>query len=155
MSRCWVIYIYIYIYIYNIYNIYINIYIYIIIILIIYYKCYDECNYKEHCLRKPYILRAWQITILHHFLQNLGKRWNRIWIQNILNKNDLYPAGSYMFKVDNRNTRTRCEIWSKLIKAPERCQWHRFGVFIVNFGHISQLVLLFLLSTLSRQMPAR
>ena len=32
-----------------------------------------------------------------------------------------YPAGNYMFKVNNRNTRTRCEIFSKLtIKTPER-----------------------------------
>ena len=29
-------------------------------------------------------------------------------------------AGNYMFKVNNRNTRTRCEICSKLtIKTPE------------------------------------
>ena len=34
------------------------------------------------------------------------------------------PAGNYMFKVNNRNTRTRCEICSKLtIKIPERRQW--------------------------------
>ena len=33
----------------------------------------------------------------------------------------IYPAGNYMFKVNNRNTRTRCEICSKLtIKTPER-----------------------------------
>ena len=31
------------------------------------------------------------------------------------------PAGNYIFKVNNRNTRTRCEICSKLtIKTPER-----------------------------------
>ena len=31
------------------------------------------------------------------------------------------PAGNYMFKVNNRNIRTRCEICSKLtIKIPER-----------------------------------
>ena len=31
------------------------------------------------------------------------------------------PAGNYMFKVNNRNTRTSCEICSKLtIKTPER-----------------------------------
>ena len=33
----------------------------------------------------------------------------------------LIPAGNCMFKVNNRNTRTRCEIFSKLtIKTPER-----------------------------------
>ena len=37
---------------------------------------------------------------------------------NIYNVN---PAGNYMFKVNNRNTRTRCEICSKLtIKTPAR-----------------------------------
>ena len=36
------------------------------------------------------------------------------------------PAGNYMFKVNNRNTRTRCEICSKLtIKTPERRHWRR------------------------------
>ena len=60
-----------------------------------------------------------------------------------------------MFKVNNRNTRTRCEICSKLtIKTPERCQWRRSGLFIVNYEHISHLVLVFLLLTLSRQIPA-
>ena len=50
------------------------------------------------------------------------------------------PASNYMFQVNNRNTRTRCEICSKLtIKTPERCKWRRPGVFIVNFEHISHL----------------
>ena len=30
------------------------------------------------------------------------------------------PPGNYMVKVNNRNTRTSCEICSKLIKTPER-----------------------------------
>ena len=40
---------------------------------------------------------------------------------------------------NNRNTRIRCEICSKLtIKTPERLrQWRRSDVFIVNFEHIS------------------
>ena len=64
----------------------------------------------------------------------------------------LYPAGIYLLKVNNRNTRTRCEICSKLtIKTPER---RRSGVFIVNFDHISHLVLVFLLLTLNMQLPA-
>ena len=55
-----------------------------------------------------------------------------------------------MFKVNNKNTITRCEIRSKLtIKIPELRDWHRSGIFIVNFEHISHLVLLFLLLTLS------
>ena len=40
-----------------------------------------------------------------------------------------------MFKVNNRNTRRRCEIWSKLtIKTPERRYFTPCSsVFIVNF----------------------
>ena len=42
-----------------------------------------------------------------------------------------------MFKVNNRNTRTKLEICSKLRrKTPERRHWRRFGVFIINFEHI-------------------
>ena len=68
-------------------------------------------------------------------------------------KEHLLPAGNYMLKVNNRNTRTRCEICSKLtIKTPERRHWRRFGVFLVNFEHISHLFLMFLLLTSSRQM---
>ena len=66
-----------------------------------------------------------------------------------------YPAGNYMFRVNSRNIRTRCKICSKLtIKIPERCHWHRSGIFIVNFEHISHLVIVFLLLTLSRLMLA-
>ena len=42
------------------------------------------------------------------------------------------PAGNYKFKVNNRNTRTRCEICSELIKKPERRQWLTFKNFFVR-----------------------
>ena len=51
------------------------------------------------------------------------------------------PAGIYLLKNDNRNTRLRCEIYSELTN----------GVFIVNFEHISQPVLVL---TLNIQLPA-
>ena len=41
--------------------------------------------------------------------------------------------------------------WKLTIKTPERRQWLRFGVFIVNFEHISHLVSIF---TLNNQMLA-
>ena len=60
------------------------------------------------------------------------------------------PTGNYMFTANNRNTRTKCEIHSKLtIKIPELQGWCRSGVFIVNFEHISHLALVFLLLTLN------
>ena len=65
------------------------------------------------------------------------------------------PAGNYMFKVNNRDTRTRCKICSNLtIMTTKRHQWRRSGVFIANFEDVSHLVL-FLLLTLSRQTPTR
>ena len=61
-----------------------------------------------------------------------------------------YPVVIYLLKVNNRNTRTRSEICSKLtIKTTKRGQWRRSGVFIVKFEHISHLDLVFLLLTLN------
>ena len=70
---------------------------------------------------------------------------------NAYDANVSQPSRHLLVKVNNRNTRVRCEICSKLtINTPERRQWRRSGVFIVNFEHISHLVLVFLLLTLSR-----
>ena len=61
-----------------------------------------------------------------------------------------YLAEVYLLKVNKRNTRTRCEVCSKLtIKTPERRYWHCSGVLIVNFEHILHFVLIFLLLTLN------
>ena len=58
---------------------------------------------------------------------------------------DVYPPAIYLLKLNNKNTRIRWELSSKLtIKIPKQS-----GVIIVNFGLISHLVLLFLLSTLN------
>ena len=44
----------------------------------------------------------------------------------------MYPADIHLLKVNNRNTKLRCEICSKLtIKTPER------RVSIVNFEHVN------------------
>ena len=69
-----------------------------------------------------------------------------IWIRLIC----IIQASNYMFKVNNRNIRARCEICSKLtIKIPERRHWRPSGIFIVNFEHISHLIIVFLLLTLN------
>ena len=68
-------------------------------------------------------------------------------IQSIKLGGSTSPASIYMFKFNNRN-RKRCEICSNLaIKTPER---RLYGVFTVNFEHISHLFLPFLLLTLNR-----
>ena len=75
------------------------------------------------------------------FQINLSKRFELY--NSVIDK----PAGIYLVKVNNRNTRTRCEICLKLtINIPQRRQTkrHRSGIFIINFEHISHLVLVFL-----------
>ena len=76
-------------------------------------------------------------------------------INTVISTPRTYPAGNYIFKVNNRNTITRCEICSKLtIKTPERRR-RRSCVFSLNFEHISHLVLMFLLLTLSKYFTQR
>ena len=61
------------------------------------------------------------------------------------------PADNYLFKFNNRSTRTRREICPKLtVKTLEWRHWHHSGVFIINFENISHLVLGFLSLTLNR-----
>ena len=63
----------------------------------------------------------------------------------------VHPVGIYLLKVNNRHTRTRCEICSKLtIMTLQRRHWDGSGVFIVNLKHISHLVLVSLLLNLSK-----
>ena len=62
------------------------------------------------------------------------------------------PVGMYLFKVNNSNTRT---IYSKLTKkTTERRQLRCSGVSIANFKKILHIVLMFLLLTLNKKMPA-
>ena len=60
----------------------------------------------------------------------------------------IISAGIYLLKVNIRNTKTRCEICSKLTTKTQE-QRLVCGVFIVNFEHILHLVLVFLLLTLN------
>ena len=72
-------------------------------------------NFKEVMSKGLNVSFSWLCTkanvISKEFTQNLKR----------LSQAVVAPAGNYMFKVNNRNTRTRCEICSKLtIKTPER-----------------------------------
>ena len=95
-------------------------------------------HFNKHLLSGSKILRKW---VLNKMIKDLLK--GSLLIVASLSSQ---PA------INNRNTRTRCEICSKSpIKIPERRQWR---VFIVNFEHISHLVLVFLLLALSKWMAA-
>ena len=55
-------------------------------------------------------------------------------VQHVQNNIFKYPVSNYMFKVNNRNTRSSCEICSKLtIKTPGPRHW----LFIINFEEAS------------------
>ena len=61
------------------------------------------------------------------------------------------PACIVLFEVKKGNTRTMCEVCSKLtIKTPEQRQLRCSGVFVVNFEEISHIVLVFPWLTLSK-----
>ena len=79
--------------------------------------------------------------------RNIFKARSHMALEIPLRKNS-FPAGIYLFKINNRNTRTRCEICLKLtIKTPERhpCSTHMFtpyftpcsSVSIVNFEQVN------------------
>ena len=69
-------------------------------------------------------------------ISNYGEKQSTIFAKQSIGDvwQGLYPAGNYMFKINKKSTRTRCEIC--LMLAIKR---HRSGVFIVNFEHISHL----------------
>ena len=61
------------------------------------------------------------------------------WHEKVIRKLERrIPSNIYLFKVNYRN-RKMCETCSKLAIETERRQWLCFGVFIVNFEHISHL----------------
>ena len=52
-----------------------------------------------------------------------------LYVDRDLCGNSYYPDSIYLLKVNNRNTTTK--VWNMF--------WRRFGVFIINFEHISHL----------------
>ena len=98
------------------------------------------CIYKKFCVCKYFYYYV-------HFY-TLSKLCQGEWHKETC-WNFSHASGHLFLQSYNRNTRTRCEIWSKLT-LKTHFQWRRSGVFIVIFERISHLVLVFLLLTLSR-----
>ena len=72
----------------------------------------NACNSIGLVLATNFNLALPSVSFRHGFLN-----FNAATIPGIVT----IPAGNYMFKVNNRNTRTRCEICSRLtLKTPER-----------------------------------
>ena len=67
----------------------------------------------------------------HVFNQISSFKWNLCFRISFFKMtiDDCSPVGNYLFKVNNKNTRTKCEICSKLtMKTPERRHWCRSGL---------------------------
>ena len=61
--------------------------------------------------------------------------------------NSFNQANIYLLKVNKK----RCEMYLKLtIKTSKRRYWRCYAVYIVNFGHVSHVFLLFLLLSLNK-----
>ena len=71
-----------------------------------------------------------EVPVVHSQISRSRMLLHSIFFKNLPWKGWIYlPAGIYLLKVNNKNTRTRCEICSELtIKIP--------GIFIVNFEHV-------------------
>ena len=105
---------------------------------------------------KPFLYLRWALLLqsnrLNGTMSTLAFRLKSVWWVGKLNSEVIRPnpAGINMVRVNNKNTNTMCEICSKLtLKKPERRQWRRSGVFIVNFEHILHLVIVLLLLSLN------
>ena len=61
----------------------------------------------------------------------------------------IIPTG---IKVNNKNSRRRCDLFKATIKTPKQRHWRFSKICIVNFEQISHPVLVFLLLNLNRQM---
>ena len=118
----------------------------------------NDWSFHQNSIKIPhfYCKKRSRFIFWHLTLKKSLKRFYTKYIPDDHKHNSLittvaYPVDNYMFKANNKNPRTRCEIRSKLtIKTAEQRQWHGSGVFIVNFEHILHLVLVFLLLTLSK-----
>ena len=111
---------------------------------------------NNYFFQKNHFKREWlyKISLCSHYLLSSQMRFP-LWLLHKILPPVLHPASIYLLKVNNKSTRIRCEICSKLtIKTPEQRQWRRSSVFIVNFEYILHLLLAFLFLNLNISLPA-
>ena len=71
---------------------------------------------------------------LFHFRGVLNGNIGQKWIENFSSKGRL-PTGNSMFKVNNRNTRARCEICSKLTIKTGKCRLGSVERYLLKAGN--------------------
>ena len=93
--------------------------------------------------KRKHSLKIGILKLVVTFFNKIRKKYLGTWK---FAKTWKFSVGICLFKVNNRNTKVRCEICSKVkIKTSERRQWRRSGVFILNSEDISHFVLVLLL----------
>ena len=107
-----------------------------------YYLIWFNTDLMQYGLT-PFLSKDISVRSNYHY-----NSWMKSWLRSISTR-------IYLLKVNDANTRTMNEIWSKLIiNTLERRHWCRSIIFIVNFEQISRTTLVFPLFTLGMWIPA-
>lgn len=97
---------------------------------------FAQQNFRNHSLDQTH-LKQKMFTFSPIWTESFWKclKWRHGFNNLIGFHKSNYPANKYLLKVNHRNSRTMCEICSKLINTPEGSRyWRRSGVFIfANF----------------------
>ena len=90
---------------------------------------------------------AFLFSVLVIFLTSFMKDVLHLFLCFLMNNVPLVkdiPASIYLFKVNNRNTRERCEFCSKsTIKTLERRQWHILGSLLLILKNFTPFSIVF------------
>ena len=108
--------------------------------LLRHYLVYISTTKLGHFLYSVYLCPCQRLGLLMQYLRDLFFFFIFIFIISnqiiILEMSYHYPADIYLLKVNNRNSRTRCEICSKLaIKIPEHGVVLVFLLLTLNIFH--------------------
>ena len=98
-------------------------------------------SHLDHCL--------W--CTLTFFMEFQSSNLRFYWLSFVKSIRTKRTAHNYLFKVNNEITRTRyesCSKWTTKTLGQRQFSWS--DIFIINFEHVSCLVLVFLLLTLNK-----
>ena len=110
---------------------------------------YGDLSHLARKLRSLFIISGQIVSSVlnRNFLPCLEPKMER---GGTWGKQKCYPSSNYLFKINSRNTRKRCEICPMITKKK-----HQNGVIdVINFQHISHVFLVCLLLTLNKYMSA-
>ena len=88
------------------------------------FTIYQQCHADIEDDVTPLSLQYQNVRrVIVWYVSNSNNRVESCSVEHARRKKYLFPANSYLFKVNKRNSRKKCEIYSKLtIKTPEQRQ---------------------------------